>query len=459
MRGFLGSMAGRVFLVLLAGIVLAVAVTTLLAGLERKRAFAQMNESRVVERVDEIVSLLESVPPGARGAVVHDRRLMRGVFDVRWSADRRGPEDAALTGALRSQLGEGSNVAAVHTPDSECPDFRRRDHDEARFDDAPPRPRFRPECRTISLTLRDGTPLSFVIRAGLQPPPQMKLIRWQSPYLLFFAACVAALAYAVARMATRPIARLAQAAKGLSEDLDQRPLDESSGPAEVRRAAAAFNAMQARIRRHLQERTQMLAAISHDLQTPLTRLRLRLEKVGDEALRAKLIEDMTAMQDMVREGLELARSLDSPEAVQTIELDALVGSVCADLADSGMDVTAEGRAGASVRANATALRRCLGNLIENAVKYGGHARVHVARQDGQARITVRDGGPGIPEGELEKVFEPFYRLEVSRSRETGGTGLGLPIARNIAVRLGGTLTLRNHPEGGLEAELQLPASG
>lgn len=458
MKGFLRSMAGRVFLVLLAGIILAVAVTAFLSGLERKRAFAQMSESRVVERVDELVSLLESAPPGARAAVVHDRRLMRGIFDVRWSSDRGGPEDAALTAALRAQLGEGSNVAVVHTPDPECPEFRRRGHDGARFDEAPPGSRFRPECRTISLTLQDGTPLSFVMRTGLLPPPRMNLLRWQSPYLLFFAACVAALAYAVARMATRPITRLAQAAKGLSEDFDQPPLDESSGPAEVRRAAAAFNAMQARIRRHLQERTQMLAAISHDLQTPLTRMRLRLEKVGDEALRAKLIEDMTAMQDMVREGLELARSLDVPEAVQTIDLDALIGSVCADLADAGMDVTADGKTSASVRANATALRRCLGNLIENAVKYGGYARVGVQRQGGWVRITVRDGGPGIPEGELEKVFEPFYRLEVSRSRETGGTGLGLPIARNIAARLGGTLTLRNHPDGGLEAELQLPVS-
>lgn len=459
MKGFLGSMAGRVFLVLLAGIILAVAVTALLSGLERRRAFAQLNESRVVERVDELVSLLESVPPGARAAIVHDRRLMRGIFDVRWSANRGGPEDAALTAALRAQLGEGGHVAVVRTPDSQCPEFRRHGPDGARFDDVPPGPRLRPECRTITLTLQDGTPLSFVMRTGMMPPPRMKLIRWQSPYLLFFAACVAALAYAVARMATRPIARLAQAAKGLSADLDQPPLDESSGPAEVRRAAAAFNAMQARIRGHLQERTQMLAAISHDLQTPLTRLRLRLEKVSDEALRAKLVEDMTAMQDMVREGLELARSLDAPEVVQTVDLDALIGSVCADLADAGMDVTAEGRTSASVRANATALRRCLGNVIENAVKYGGYARVHAERQGGRARITVRDGGPGIPEGELEKVFEPFYRLEVSRSRETGGTGLGLPIARNIAVRLGGTLSLRNHPQGGLEAELQLPVSG
>jgi signal transduction histidine kinase len=459
MKGFLGSMAGRVFLVLLAGIILAVAVTAFLSGLERKRAFAQMNESRVVERVSELVSLLESVPAGARAGIIGDRRLMRGLFDIRWSSVRGGPQDDALTAALRAQLGEGSDAAVIRTPDSECPELRGRGPDGHRFNDEPPGPRFRPECRTISLTLQDGTPLSLVMRTGMLPPPRMKLIRWQSPYLVFFAACVALLAYAVARMATRPITRLAQAAKGLSEDLDRPPLDESSGPAEVRRAAAAFNAMQARIRGHLQERTQMLAAISHDLQTPLTRLRLRLEKVTDEALRAKLIEDMTAMQDMVREGLELARSLDVSEAAETLDLDALIGSVCTDLADAGMDVTTDGKTSASVRANPTALRRCLNNIIENAVKYGGHARVRVQPLCGRVRITVRDGGPGIPEGELEKVFEPFYRLERSRSRETGGTGLGLPIARNIAARLGGTLTLRNHPEGGLEAELQLAVVG
>jgi signal transduction histidine kinase len=459
MKGFLGSMAGRVFLVLLAGIILAVAVTAFLSGLERKRAFAQMNESRVVERVVELVSLLDSVPAGERAGIIGDRRLMRGLFDIRWSSVRGGPQDDALTAALRAQLGESSDVAVIRTPDSECPEFRGRGRDGPRFNGASPGPRVRPECRTISLTLQDGTPLSLVMRTGMLPPPRMKLIRWQSPYLLFFAACVALLAYAVSRMATRPIARLAQAAKSLGEDFDQPPLDESSGPAEVRRAAAAFNAMQSRIRNHLQERTQMLAAISHDLQTPLTRLRLRLEKVSDEALRAKLIEDMTAMQDMVREGLDLARSLDVPEAVRTLDLDALIGSVCADLADAGMDVTAEGKTSEAVRANPTALRRCLTNIIENAVKYGGYARVRAQRQGGRVRVTVRDGGPGIPEGELEKVFEPFYRLEASRSRETGGTGLGLPIARNIAARLGGTLTLRNHPDGGLEAEFQLPVIG
>jgi signal transduction histidine kinase len=291
---------------------------------------------------------------------------------------------------------------------------------------------------------------SPLMRPSLSPP-------WGS--LLFFAACVGGLAWVVSRMATRPISQLAIAARELGENIDRPPLDESRGPLEVRRAAAAFNAMQSRIRNHMQERTQMLAAISHDLQTPLTRLRLRLEKVTDAALRAKLIEDMHAMQDIVREGLDLARSIDGGDAHERVDIDSLIASLCADNVEAGHPVVANVSTGAAVLASPTALRRCLGNLIDNALKYGGRAELAAQRSEQHVQISVRDAGPGIPESELEKVFDPFYRLEESRSRDTGGTGLGLTIARNIATRLGGTLSLRNHPQGGLEALLSLPLAG
>jgi signal transduction histidine kinase len=159
---------------------------------------------------------------------------------------------------------------------------------------------------------------------------------------------------------------------------------------------------------------------------------------------------------MVRDGLELARSMDTIEPMQPLALDSLLDSVCSDAADAGQAVTLAGQVGLPVMARPLALRRCLINLLDNAVKYGQSARVTVQRDAGSAVIRIHDSGPGIAPDQLQKVFEPFYRIETSRSRDTGGTGLGLTIARNIAQQHGGSLTLENHPDGGLEATLTLP---
>ncbi|MDB5747915.1 MAG: histidine kinase, partial [Massilia sp.] len=224
----------------------------------------------------------------------------------------------------------------------------------------------------------------------------------------------------------------------------------------IRQASAAFNAMQARIRQYIFQRTQMLAAITHDLQTPLTRMRLRLEKVSDNELQERLIGDLSAMQAMVREGLDLARSMDTTESMQMLDLDSLLDSSVDDAADANQPVTLAGRSGMALLGRPLDLRRCLGNLIDNAVKYGHKAQVVVDRVNGAARIRVRDAGPGIPQAEMQRVFDPFYRVETSRSRESGGTGLGLTIARNIAEQHGGSITLANLPDGGLEVTLMLP---
>jgi signal transduction histidine kinase len=256
-------------------------------------------------------------------------------------------------------------------------------------------------------------------------------------------------------MTTRPLKQLAQAAKDLGNDINHPPL-ELAGASEIRQASAAFNAMQARIRQHIFQRTQMLAAITHDLQTPLTRMRLRLEKVGDGELQQRLVDDLSAMQEMVREGLDLARSMDTTESMQPFDLDSLLGSVGCDATDAGQQVEVIGRANRALLGRPMALRRCLVNLIDNGVKYGKKAVVTVDSAPGAARIRIRDNGPGIALGEQARVFEPFYRVETSRSRESGGTGLGLTIARNIAEQHGGTISLCNHPDGGLEVTLLLP---
>jgi signal transduction histidine kinase len=458
------AMAGRVFLVLIGGIIVSAIVSVALTARQHRHELAEMQTARTIERVSEAVAVLQSMPRDLRENVEPRDLRIRGITGIYWQRDELGAKDAALSEALQSQIGGGGTVTTRQLEPSDCDDRPpMRDgppvHDGRPDRDRPPPPPFDLKllaCQRVSMTLADGTPLSLDLavrmpfaRRPLAPP-------WGS--LLFFATCVGVLAYLVSRMATRPITRLADAARELGENINRAPLDETHGPVEVRRAAAAFNAMQARIRHHMQERTHMLAAISHDLQTPLTRLRLRLEKVGDAALREKLIEDMQAMQAMVREGLDLAHSIDGNDARERIDVDSLVGSLCADAREAGHSVDVNGETGVAVMASPTALRRCLGNLIDNALKYGQRAELTVSRDGGNVLVNVRDFGPGIPAAELERVFDPFYRLEDSRSRETGGTGLGLTIARNIATRLGGSVTLRNHPEGGLEARLALPVA-
>jgi signal transduction histidine kinase len=308
-------------------------------------------------------------------------------------------------------------------------------------------------CEAINVRMLDGEKLRLLV---LPPPPST--IANETDYRLIialFLVSIAALAYVVARMTTRPLKRLAKAATDLGNDINHPPLG-LDGASEIRQASAAFNAMQARIRQYIFQRTQMLAAITHDLQTPLTRMRLRLEKVADKELQQRLVEDLSAMQAMVREGLELARSTDTSESMQRLDLDSLLDSVSCDATDAGQQVEVKGSSHMSLMGRPMALRRCLVNLIDNAVKYGQQARVLVEGGKGTARIRIRDAGPGIPEQELARVFDPFYRVETSRSRESGGTGLGLTIARNIAEQHGGSIQLSNRPEGGLEVTLVLP---
>jgi len=230
------------------------------------------------------------------------------------------------------------------------------------------------------------------------------------------------------------------------------------GPQEVARAATAFNAMQDRIAKYMTERMQILASVSHDLQTPITRMRLRTELMdGDPEQRDIILRDLQHMEEMVREGVAYARAAHgSSEQTSKMDLDAFLDSLVMDYQDEGKPVTLQGSVGTPVTTRPLALRRVLGNLIDNAVKYGGNAEVLLAPADaGGVEIRVLDNGPGIPQELLEAVFEPFYRVEASRNRETGGTGLGLAIARQLAQALGATLTLRNRDGGGLEARLTI----
>lgn len=260
--------------------------------------------------------------------------------------------------------------------------------------------------------------------------------------------------YLAARSITRPLSDLARAADSVGRDLRPAQLAER-GARELRDAARAFNTMHDRLRRYLDSRTRVLAAMSHDLKTPLTRLRLQVETLEDESLQTRIGRELDEMEGMVREALSLFRGLDDGEPPGSVDVGALLAQIREEFTGMGAQVTLSGHALQPYVAKPQALKRCITNLVANAVKFG--TRADLLLEDGaDLVIRVRDCGPGVPPEELERVFEPFYRLESSRNRDSGGTGLGLSIARDIAQAHGGTLTLRNLPGGGLEATLRLP---
>jgi signal transduction histidine kinase len=439
-------MTGRVFLVLLLGIVASAALTQWLAVTERTRQLERYRDFHALERAEQLITTADVVPAASRATYmkVASRGSVRlEPIDMQLAT---GLPPTDFSAALQLRLGQGFKLGPLAERPSACDRPRQTTSIFAPT-------QWRGTCETMLVQMRDGAVMKLSVLPPRPPPaggPHNELLT-----MLPFLVSIAFLAYLVTRMTMRPLKQLAQAAKDLGNDINHPPLA-LSGAAEIRQASAAFNAMQARIRQHIFQRTQMLAAITHDLQTPLTRLRLRLEKVSDDELQTRLIDDLSAMQQMVKEGLDLARSMDTTETMQALDLDSLLDSVCADATDSGQQVELTGRAAMALMGRPLAIRRCLVNLIDNAVKYGQYAQVTVERMVGASRIRIRDGGPGIDQDQMARVFEPFYRIETSRSRASGGTGLGLTIARNIAEQHGASVMLSNHAEGGLEVTLIVP---
>jgi signal transduction histidine kinase len=290
----------------------------------------------------------------------------------------------------------------------------------------------------------------------VEPRPQL-LDAWQLRFLLvlaFAALAVTPLAWWFARRIAAPISAFASAAERLGRDPDAPPL-EVRGSSEVKAAAAAFNLMQERLRRYVSYRTTMIGAIAHDLRTPLTRLRFRIEAVPEE-LKPKLSGDLDEMEAMVASTLAFVQDATRPVERTKLEVSSLVETVMDEAAETGANASVDRAERAVVDGDPVALKRLVTNLVDNALKFGSCARGRVYAEAGMAIFEVDDNGPGIPASEIERAFEPFQRLETSRSRETGGAGLGLAVVRAIARGHGGDVSLHNRPEGGLTARVTLP---
>ncbi|WP_370867850.1 ATP-binding protein [Phenylobacterium sp.] len=294
--------------------------------------------------------------------------------------------------------------------------------------------------------------------AVVRPERGLGLNVWQQRVLLWFllsALVMAPIAWMFARRLSKPFRLFAEAAERLGRDPEAPPLA-IHGSAEISVAVRAFNQMQERLRRYVQDRTAMVGAIAHDLRTPLTRLRFRIENAPEDQ-RGKMAADIDQMEAMVAATLGFVRDATKPGQRTRLELASLVESVCDEMAETGAAIEVERAEKVVIEGDPIALRRLVTNLVENAVKFGDRARARVIIEGRAVVIEIEDEGPGIPEDEMERIFEPFYRREPSRSRGTGGIGLGLAVVRSIARSHGGDVTMTNRPGGGLTARVLLPA--
>jgi signal transduction histidine kinase len=473
------SLFGRLLTALLATMGIALLVVVALLLNERRDRLAGNETALTVNLIVGTVNMLANLPAEQRAEQIA-RRDTTQIF----GGPREGPQPTqnpavaalelerelteALGGAYRVAVtpvvggfGPGGARPGESRPRPETERGREErppPNDGPRrepFGGGPPPPndrRFGARELDVAVLFPTGELVKFRTDVPRAPPPLPVALLAE---LLLVTLVLGAVLYAMARTIARPLAELAAAAEAVGRGARHLPLRET-GARELREATHAFNTMQERLNRYLDSRTRVLAAMSHDLRTPLTRLKLRAELLDDEALRDRFNADLDEMQRMVTGALNLFRGMNHDEPLAPVAVDALVDELRGELAELGTQVAVTGAAGAPLLARRSALKRCLTNLLSNAAKYGTNPTVVLEDSSAELVLRVQDDGPGIPPEMLEQVFEPFFRLERSRSADTGGVGLGLCIARDIAQGHGGSLTLRNRTPHGLEAVLRLP---
>lgn len=465
------SIAGRTVLVLLVGLTISHVLSVAMYYSDRTDALALVGGGQIAERIASITRLIDSGSPVERTRVL--KAVNSSTLRVSLASESSVKKDAPkgwraglIRRVLKYHLGplEDQRIRVDYVEPSAGADFANISSSLSLM--AGREEAMRSHMQRMAADLALGRGLSVSIRLSdnnwlnfAAPDTQPELF-WSFRFILSMLVMVSAVAVFslwAARRLTNPIAVIARAAERLGTDVSAPALPES-GPREVRQVTRAFNEMQRRIRRFVEDRTQMIAAISHDLRTPITRLRLRAEFVEDKEQHDKMLADLDEMEAMISSTLSFARDEAAAEKREVVDLIALVQSACDDLEDAGHSVEFHGEGRLPLTCRRIALRRALNNLLDNAVKYGGRARVALLQEAGTIAIQIDDDGPGIPESELEKAFAPFYRVERSRSRDTGGVGLGLAFARSVIRAHGGDIRLINRDEGGLRVIVTLPHS-
>lgn len=457
------SLFGQTLLVLLAGLIISHAIGSWIYTTDREQAVRAVGGFSAAQRIANLTRLVQEAPQEWRERIV--AALSDQTFRVLLSSEPPsiGPanDDTPVSQAIREFLIDQLSLGSARQPrvSASLPDgpvfgglhpMMGRGPMMHGFGAFGPFGGFRD--LQVAVPLADGRWLSFVTALPESGPS------FSRQFLLsmgIMAIIILAVSVWVVRRVTAPLASLSAAAERLGNDLNAPQMPET-GTIETRQASHAFNTMQARLRGLIENRTRMLAAISHDLRTPLTLLRLRTENVENATEREKMLATIAEMDAMVATTLAFARDEATAEARRPTDLAALVQSIVDDMADTGLPVRMEPAEPVVHSCRPAALKRAIRNLIDNAVKYGKKANVAIKSTPKSIEITIDDEGPGIAEQELSRVFEPFYRVEESRSPETGGAGLGLAIALSTAQAHGGEIILRNRPAGGLRASVMLP---
>lgn len=456
------TLSGQLILVMLLAVALTQAVTLVIYRFERAHALRKILGEECVGRAASACRLVQEIPPQVRTETLDtiETPLTRYWISAKranpaeWQADARR---RLLEGITPS--GGNSQGASLFLMESMLNDVSDASWtDLTAYSLLIPRPMqildlWQWNGFGFAVELSDGTWLNMVY-AKPSYLTQPTLTPGYYTALVITFVIFAGVALFVARRISRPLRHLAKSAErlGRGEELEVLP---EEGSADIRSTIAAFNRMQIRLRRFLEDRTRLLAAIGHDLRTPITSLRLRTEFIADEDMRAKFNATLDEMQSMAEAALSFAKTESLTEPTRVVELNALLESICDDLADMGWDVKFKSDGRLPYPCRSAALRRAIRNVIENAIRYGGRARVELRTIEDGIDISVEDDGPGIQPEEYERVFQPFVRLEGSRNRDTGGVGLGLSIARSIVRNHGGDVEF-SRSETGFQTHLRLP---
>ncbi|GGF35050.1 hypothetical protein GCM10011611_46590 [Aliidongia dinghuensis] len=447
-RLFCDSLALRLALTALATILVASLIGASITLLNSNLARPPLEHSGLLNEAAVGLRLLDAAPPAGRPALAE--AASTSDHFLRWFPTL--PEASAATivpqgddgpiEELRHLLHDPTRDIRVFKPKDLPPDSPLMFHHGERLTWA----------RSGAIRLTDGSWVVFTVAQ-----PSWGLSRWERRIIgiLIVVLSITLVTLVSTRLLARPIELFTTAAERFGRDPKAAPIAEM-GPTELRRAARAFNGMQASVQRFIEDRTQMVAAISHDLRTPITRLRLRAEFVEDEEQRDRMLGDLDQMAEMIEATLAFARDDAANEPMTPIDLPSLLESMVDEAVDAGHEASYAGPSRRIIQGRPVALRRAFGNLVDNAIKYGEAVEIAFADTAEGCRIAIADHGPGIAATDREKVFQPFVRLEASRNRDTGGTGLGLSIARSIIRGHGGEIALTNRPEGGLQVLVSLP---
>ena len=456
------SLFGRIIAVLFVGLVIAQSLSTYVVLVDRGELLYQSIQGNLMSKTVGIVELLNRLDKKERDAItplfssndlrlyLSDKEIKKKDFGVPQSSSAHLVEqqllkilpqktvvivslDGSLMGLMHKDGHNSKMMARMSSPEM------MQAHSMA-------------YSFHIQIQLSDG---SWVIFERGVPS---ELFDWPIKLLsvlgILFGSVIV-LSYVAVRSITEPLKHLRFAAEGLGADILQEPISEQ-GPIEVQQTAIAFNTMQRQLRRYIDDRSHILSAISHDLKTPLTRLRLRAELLENDEQRDKSLSDLDEMRMMIDSTLDFMRGISNNENTQVLDIMALLESIQADAQELGHELTLIGYINEPIKAKPLALKRCIENLLTNAIRYGERVTLKITLNNNELIISICDQGPGIPEADLEKIFEPFYRLDGSRAKHSGGHGLGLGIARNIARAHGGDIVIFNQVGGGLCADIRLP---